>query len=304
MSISRRTDIPAWFTPWLLQRIRAGFVMVRNPRNLQHVMRVSLKAEDVVAVVFWSRDYAKLIPHLSEFDDRDLRPCFHLTLTGYGPPLERNVPAAGAVLNQFEQLAARYGRDRVIWRYDPIVLGTGHDVAAHVARFEELATHLSTMTARCVVSFLDLYPSTQRAIDQLARQTGERFPAPSVFDRARLAQSLVSIGAAFGIKVSACCEPGLVEHGVGRARCIDPDLIRSFARNQRFVAKEAPTRRGCGCVLARDIGAYHTCAHGCVYCYANSSPEEAIANARAAQPTANCLGPHDIEPHVVGSGCS
>ncbi len=295
ISASRRTDIPAFFTPWLLQRVREGFVLVRNPRNPAHVMRVSLLADDVIAVVFWSRDYGRLLPHLPELDDRGLLPCFHLTLTAYGPPFELRAPAVDDVLDQFEALARRYGRHRIIWRYDPILLGSRHDPAHHLDRFERLAERIAPHASRCVVSFLDRYPATVRELDAVRAATGETFEPPPLAQRFGLASDLLEIARAHGLDLSACCEPDLLPT-VPRARCIDPDLIRSFARDPLVAFRDAPTRKGCGCVLARDIGAYHTCAHGCVYCYACESPDRALRNASEVDVHANCLGPRNLEP--------
>jgi hypothetical protein len=294
ISASRRTDIPAFFTPWFMQRVRQGFVLVRNPRNPNHVMRVSLAADDVIAIVFWSRNYQPLIPHLPELDDRGLRPYFHLTLTGYGPTLEPRAPNVGPVLSQLQTLSNRYGRDRIIWRYDPILIGSRHDTSYHVHRFAELAQHIAPLAARCVVSFLDRYPSTIRELDRVTAATGETFEAPSLPDRSALASELLAICRAMHLDLSACCEPDLLPD-IPRARCIDPDLIHAFTAMPKGVFRDAPTRKGCGCVLARDIGAYHTCAHGCVYCYACESPERALDHARRVDMHANTLGPCDIQ---------
>lgn len=277
-----------------MQRVREGFVLVPNPRNPSHVLRVSLAPAEVSAIVFWSRDYGRLLPHLDELDDRGLHACFHLTLTGYGPPFELRAPAFGTVVRQLEALAKRYGPERVIWRYDPILLGSRHDLAHHRARFHAIAQAVAPYVRRCVVSFLDEYPSAMRELRAITEQTGETFGRPSHPDRLALALSLLEAAQRFGLALSACCEPDLLPN-VPRARCIDPDLIRTFATDPQPLFREAPTRKGCGCVLARDIGAYHTCAHGCVYCYACESPSRALRNAQQVDAHANTLGPRDIE---------
>jgi len=296
ISASRRTDIPAFFTPWLLHRLRAGFVMVRNPRNPLHVMRVSLAPEDVIATVLWSRDYGRLLPHLDEIDDRGLRPCFQFTFTGYGPSLEARTPPWDRVHPQFELLAQRYGRQRVVWRYDPIVIGSEHHAGWHVDQFSRLASILSPSVSDAVISFLDLYPSARNGLAAVHTMTGETFSPPLQQERIALAGRLVQAGAEAGIRVRACCEPDLVQAGViGAARCIDPEMIRAAAGNAAVELNDAPTRKGCGCVFARDIGAYHCCAHGCVYCYANESPEAGKANALQVHAHANHLGDGDIQ---------
>jgi hypothetical protein len=296
VSASRRTDIPAFFTPWLMHRLREGFVMVRNPRNPLHVMRVSLAPGDVIATVFWSRDYGRLSAHLDEIDDRGMHPCFQFTFTGYGAPLEARTPSWSTALGQFQLLAKRYGPRRVVWRYDPIVIGSGHGPGWHLDQFSRLASELSGCVSDAVISLLDLYPSARKGLMAAHEATGETFAPPTMQQRVELARSLVQAGAAAGMRVRACCEPELVEAGaIAAARCIDPEMIRAAAGDSGLELKEAPTRKGCGCVFARDIGVYHCCAHGCVYCYANETPEVALAHASEVQATANHLGAGDLQ---------
>jgi len=295
VSASRRTDIPAFFMPWMIHRVRAGFVMVRNPRNPAHVLRVSLRAGDVAAVVWWSRDYGPLIERLDELDGFGLRGLFQFTLTGYGPPLEPAGPDVSSAADQLATLAARHGPDRVVWRYDPIVIGSVCTRAWHVAHFARLAARLQGATREAVISFVDPYPSTRTALRAIGERTGDTWPAPSLEERVGLARELAAIGADHGMRVRACCESDLVEAGaVQGARCIDAERIRAIA-GPDVVLKEAPTRKGCGCVHARDIGAYHTCPRGCAYCYANASPEAGRAGAREVDCRGNHLGPGDLE---------
>lgn len=278
-----------------MQRIRAGFVMVRNPRNPEHVMRVSLAADDVIAIVFWSRDYGRLLPYLDEIDARELRPCFQFTLTGYGAPLELRGPSEEQGIDQFRKLSARYGSRRVIWRYDPIVMGSRHDATWHLSRFEELARRLAGVSSDAVISFLDMYASARRGLAAVAEATGERFDAPTLEERIELAGKMVAIGVEHGMRVRICCEPDVAASAVIEpARCIDPELIQEIAGAAVLNLRAAPARKGCGCVFARDIGAYHCCAHGCVYCYANDSPEAGLDNARKVDASANHLGAGDI----------
>ncbi len=297
ISVSRRTDIPAFFAPWWMQRVRAEVVMVRNPRNPHHIMEVSLAPQNVVAVVYWSRNYDPLMPHLPELDDRGLRPCFHLTFTGYGPPLELRTPPESWVVAQFEALAARYGPDRTVWRYDPIVLGSRHGTSYHEDHFARLAELLAPLVRGCIISFLDPYPSTRRELAAIEASGAERYDRPPQEARRTLAASLVALGRGQNLAVKACCEPDVADV-VAPARCIDPDWIRSFApvddADLRFMA----TRKGCGCIFARDVGAYHTCGHGCVYCYANESPEASRQKAREVETNANHLGRGQVQPQA------
>ncbi len=299
ISASRRTDVPAFFTPWWMYRVRGGRVLVRNPRNPNHVIEVSLRPEDVIAVVYWSRDYGRLLPNLPELDDRGLLPCFHMTLTGYGRPLELRGPDVDTAVAQLELLAARYGPSRTVWRYDPIVLGSRHHEGFHEENFAALARRIAPLVRSCIISFLDPYPSTRRALAALETARIERFETPSLEQRRHLAARLVEVGKAWNLSVHACCEADVTDV-VGPARCIDPDWIATFAPIPKGSIRMLPTRKGCGCAFARDIGAYHTCAHGCVYCYANESPEMGLRNARTVEPHACHLGagPLAVQPPV------
>lgn len=295
ISASRRTDIAHFYTPWFMQRVREGYVMVRNPRNPKHVMHVSLRPDDVIAIVFWSRDYRRLLEHLPELDDRGFIPFFHLTFTGYGPPLEASTPRLSQVVEQMQVLSARYGRDRLVWRYDPVVVSTQHTRAEHEKRFLALARELAPLTGQCVVSLLDRYPSTNRELGRIEQASQMRYEPPGQAERVGLAQTLGQIGREAGLYVCACCEPEL-QSVLPAARCIDAGRIAKVTGVDASALKESPTRKGCGCAFARDIGAYHTCAHGCAYCYANESPARAKANAKAVNPSANTLGPEDLQP--------
>lgn len=280
-----------------MHRVRQGNVLVRNPRNPKHIIDVSLRPQDVIAVVYWSRDYGRLLPHLPELDDRGLLPCFHLTLTGYGPPLELRGPSVDTVIDQFAHLANRYGADRIAWRYDPIILGSRHGFPFHEDNFGSLATRIAPLARRCIVSFLDPYPSTRRELAAIEATGLERFDRPSLSLRRGLAARLFSIAKAHGLSISACCEMELGDVIVP-ARCIDSNWIGTFADAPPTAFRASPTRKGCGCAFARDIGAYQTCGHGCVYCYANESPDLGLRNARAVQSEANHLGEGTLEPQA------
>ncbi len=295
ISVSRRTDVPAFFTPWWRRRIDAGHVLVRNPRNPKHIIKVSLCPNDVLAIVYWSRDYSKLLPHLPELDARGYRSCFHLTLTDYGPPLERNGPQTAFVLKQFESLAHRYGPNRITWRYDPIIMGSRHDVTFHENNFRRLADILAPLVRQCVISFFDPYPAARRELAQIEKTGAERFDVPDWSTRRALTRSIVQISKQCHLPVRACCEENISDL-VPPARCIDVGWIQEFAPAPAAFFRSAPTRKGCGCTFARDIGAYHTCGHSCVYCYANESPQVARQNADAVETHANHLGKGTLAP--------
>lgn len=277
ISASRRTDIPAFYTPWLMNRLRAGICQVANPFNPAQATEVSLRAEDVEAIVFWTRDPRPLLPHLNELDARGYRYYFQFTLTGYPACLEPGLPGQAEVIHAFQSLAAHIGAERVIWRYDPILLSNITDPAFHLSHFAELCEALSPHTRRVVVSLLDPYAKNRRRLQKLAadgvqiQETGE-IDAPL----AELLRGLAAMAQRHGLEIVSCAEPlDLMPFGIAPGKCIDAAYIRRVLGVAVSQAKDPSQRAACGCAPSKDIGAYDTCRHGCVYCYATQSARRA-----------------------------
>lgn len=287
ISASRRTDIPAFYTEWLMNRVRAGFCHWLNPFSSQ-VYRVSLDPQDVIAVVLWTRNPAPLLPHLPDLAARGLRCCAHVTLTGYGPPLETHNPAPEAVLRAFERLAARIGPDYALWRYDPIVISSLTPPAYHLERFASLAARLDGVTRRCTVSFVTPYGKVERNLRKLTQQHGIRFDPPE--DRRALLAGMVQAAAGHGIRLYSCCEDDYrLVPGMERGRCVDPDLLARLTGDATLSLAPRPTRPLCGCVESVDIGAYDTCVFGCAYCYATHSRAAALRRTASHDPADSLL---------------
>ncbi|MFB3827758.1 MAG: DUF1848 domain-containing protein [Bryobacteraceae bacterium] len=272
VSASRRTDIPAFYAPWFLNRLRAGFCEVFNPFG-GGLRRVSLLPGECAGFVFWTRHAAPLAPALVPIERAGFRFYFQYTITGYGPPLETRNPETQVAVRTFRMLADRISPGRVHWRYDPLVLSSATPAEYHLRRFERLARELEGATRRCYFSFVDYYGKTRR---NLARIAGAAFTDPAAEQRVELVAKLDALAAAHGITLYSCCEPELAGGRVQPARCVDSELL---GLGSGFRAR--PTREGCGCVESVDIGAYDTCRFGCAYCYATSSREAAARRAAA-----------------------
>lgn len=270
ISISRRTDVAGFYTPWLLGRLRAGFCHVVNPYSGQ-VYSVGLAPEDTRALVFWTRHPAPLLPHLDELDGRGYRYYFHFTLNGYPRALEPKSPPVEAALAAFRKLSARVGPDRVRWRYDPIIASSATPAEYHARQFSRLAAALEGYTANCVLSFVTFYGKTRRRLGQVTRQSGITFRQPPPDEQQALARDLAAVAARHGITLESCCNEALLAWGVQQSHCVDLDLLRRVTGDDGLVLRAEPTRAGCGCVTSVDIGAYDTCLFGCEYCYATSS---------------------------------
>lgn len=268
ISCSRRTDIPAFFSPWFMNRISGGYCTVVNPMNPKQVTYVSLAAPDVDAIVFWTKNPAPLIPRLPELTARGYRYYFQYTLTGYGPRLEPNVPAIADSVRTFQQLATVIGPERVVWRYDPILVDPTTGLEYHAARFRQVASLLRGATTRVVISVLDLYKKTLRNLG--GAMEIERHPEILPIFGATIS-TMAAIAAENGMEIRSCAEDiDLRPYGVPPGKCIDDALLLALFGVPLTSQKDPSQREVCGCVKSRDIGFYDTCAHGCKYCYATN----------------------------------
>ena len=266
ISASRRTDIPAHYADWFMARLAAGEVLVRNPRNPRQIRRVSLRPEDVDGFVFWTKNPAPMLKHLPALSDYAYY--FQVTLTPYGPDVEPGYPEkeAQAVPAMFA-LSDRIGPERVVWRYDPILLSGAYTKEFHFDAFERLARRLSGRVARCTLSFLDMYRNTARSAAELGLRPIE------TADMMEIAERLSQVARGFGISLAACAEvEDFSRFGIARARCVDPGILEAASGRAVKFRRDRNQRPACGCAESVDIGAYNTCPGGCKYCYANYSP--------------------------------
>lgn len=261
VSVSRRTDVPALYSDWFFHRLREGFALVRNPMNPHQVSRVALDPQSADAFVFWSKNPAPMLPRLRELGNVPYY--FQFTLTPYGADVEGALPDKRTLLKTFACLSEAIGPERVIWRYDPIVLTPRYDAAFHLRAFEQMARFLRTHTRRVTVSFIDPYRHIQRAV----RELGIRFP--SAGEQLALLRPIADCAHALGLCVDTCCEAGdFSALGVTHAHCIDAQLLSAIAGLPTLARPDPNQRAHCGCAASVDIGAYDTCTHGCRYCYA------------------------------------
>jgi hypothetical protein len=289
ISASRRTDIPAFYSEWLLRRVRAGYCHWINPFGGQ-VYRVSLKPDDCLAIVFWTRNPRPLLAHLPFLRDSGYRFYLNFTINGYPRPIEAHNPPVRAAVEAFHRVADFVGPALVQWRYDPILITDRTPTAYHVDRFTQLSGLLEGATERCILSFADFYGKTTRNLRALEQEHGIRVdPDPPIEDRRALAAELGQIAQAHGMHVFACCSEDLVGDRVRPAHCIDAELLARLVPGPLPRLKSCPTRKECGCVEAVDIGAYDSCVFGCAYCYATNSRATASARLREHDPDDSLL---------------
>jgi hypothetical protein len=264
LSASRRTDIPAAYSDWFLNRLDEGFLLLRNPTRHQQVTRIPLNQDVIDCIVFWTKNAQPLLNQLHRL--KNWTYYFQHTLTAYDNTIERNVPSKNGILQTFKALAQAIGPDRMVWRYDPVLLSPEITVDFHKKWFEELARRLSGHTHRCVVSLLDPY----KKIEEAMTQSNLRIPNPK--DALEIFQHFADVGAAWGIQIETCAEhQDFQKIGINPTKCIDDRLISKITGIPFSAAKDTSQRAACGCVPSIDIGAYGTCPAGCAFCYATRS---------------------------------
>ncbi len=279
ISASRRSDIAAFYSKWFLRRLEAGYCDWIHPFNGQ-LKRVSLRADDCLAIVFWTRNPAPLLPALVDLDSAGYRYYFHFTLTGYARPLESHNPMLNVSVQRLRELADRVGPERVIWRYDPIIISSCTPAALHCERFAWIADKLHGAVRSVYFSFVDHYGKTRRNFDKLSREHGIDFRQPEDREKWDLVARLRDTAARHGMTLHACCEDNLVRDGIEKGRCVDIEVVRGLRPDVHEQLRRRPTREQCGCTASIDIGAYDTCPFGCSYCYATRNREAALTRLR------------------------
>ncbi len=279
ISASRRTDIPAHYLPWLLERLKAGFCLVASPFDARLRRRVSLEAADLDCLVLWTRDLGPLLAHLDELGELCPRFIVHLSLTGYPRAIEPGVPAWEESAAAAADFAQRAGPERLVWRYDPILLADGIDAADHASNFSRLAGAMEGSSSRLVLSLLDEYAGTRTRLARAGYPNavfgsakaapparGARVPEPW----ATILAGIATTARARGFRPSACAEPyDLGPLGIEAGACIDSSHISSLFGRELTGMRDRGQRKACRCAPSVDIGAYGSCPAGCAYCYAS-----------------------------------
>ena len=279
ISASRRTDIPAFYSEWFINRIRAGYCEVVNPFNSSQIAHVSLQPVDVDIIVFWTRHAAPLMPRLEELDARGYAYYFLYSILGYPRSIEPYSPTLEIAIRTFKNLSNRIGAPRVIWRYDPILISEHTSLTYHQRQFQRISRSLENFTQRVIISFVDRYTKTRHRFLRLAAQ-GYDLTEPSAIPQDDILDFLTTLGKEadeHGMEVTFCAEEGLpVAQNVRQGKCIDDEFIgREFGIKINTI-KDPYQRKACRCVISKDIGVYDSCLFGCRYCYACVGSEKAI----------------------------
>ncbi|MFW5646372.1 MAG: DUF1848 domain-containing protein [Acetivibrio ethanolgignens] len=284
INISTRTDIPAYYSQWFYNRIREGYVLVRNPYCPEQVLKYQLSPDVVDIFCFCTKNPEPMLDRLDEI--KDFSQFWSVTITPYGKEIEPNVPDKEEVMESFRRLSKKAGIPAISWRYDPIFITATYSLDFHINTFSHMAKTLSGCTDQCVISFIDLYAKTKRNFPNVREVTGP--------EQEKLVQEFVGIGRQYGITIRTCCENTSLERfGADVSGCMTkPVLERAIGCSLSIPKSQKPARAQCSCLLGNDIGAYNTCPHGCLYCYANYDRKTVLDNLKL----------HDVNsPFLIGS---
>ncbi|MDY3052332.1 MAG: DUF1848 domain-containing protein [Ndongobacter sp.] len=275
INTGQRTDIPAFYAEWFANRLKEGFVCVRNPYNPNQVSRYRLDPAVVDVIGFCTKNPAPMFPYMDLL--KEYGQYWFVTITPYGRDIEPNVPDKHRLLDDFKRLSERVGVHSVVWRYDPIFISERYTAEYHLRAFGQMASALNGYTKTAVISFIDLYPKVKRNFPEARAVTREQ--------RITLGKAFIEMAAVWGMTVKPCAEGD--ELAACGADCSGCMRISDYERaiGQRLNApKGKGARAECACYLSCDIGAYNTCRHLCRYCYANAEPSKVLAKSRRHDP--------------------
>ena len=273
ISASRRTDIPAFYFSWFFNRLKDGFVLVPNPRNSKQLSRIFLSPDIVDCIVFWTKNPSSMLHKLVKLSEYPFY--FQFTLTAYEADIEKHLPALQKRIAIFKQLAEQVGQDRVIWRYDPILINKHYTIDYHIDFFNQIASSLRGYTDSCIISFIDDYPHIQQSLIK------EDINRLQVVDILNLCSSLSEIASDNQLTLQTCAEEiELLNCNISHGACIDKTRIEKITGRLLLAKKDKNQRNNCQCLESIDIGTYDTCSFGCIYCYATTSKRNVQANKR------------------------
>jgi hypothetical protein len=273
ISASRRTDIPAFYAEWFINRLKQGSFLVKNPYNGNSISRIAFTRESIDCIVFWTKNAEPMLSKLKTIDAMGYSYYFQFTITPYDTNIEKNLPAKSAIVDTFKRLSATIGRERVVWRYDPIIINQELSVEYHLDKFGSLCRRLSGYTGQCVFSFIDLYPKIRLKMQSIAER-----PA-AIADKYLIGQGFAKIAAEYNLALATCCEiTDFSLYTIEKAACIDQKRIENILGCALKTEKDTNQRPACNCIKSVDIGAYDCCLHGCMYCYATTHDHRVYAN--------------------------
>lgn len=283
IQIGNRTDIPAFYSEWFANRLREGFVLVRNPFNPQTITRYVLDPSVVDLMVFCTKNPKPMLGKMDLL--KDYHQYWFVTITPYGKDIEPNVPDKASVMESFLRLSSIAGAGNMCWRYDPIFIDENWTVERHIESFRTMCEILAGSTHTAVISFIDLYEKVKRNFPE-----AKTVPFQT---QLTLTQAFVEIGRKYDMTIKSCGESGKLEAvGADCSGCMTQKVFEAAIGQNVLLPSNPNNRKECACYITGDIGAYNTCGHLCRYCYANADRAAVRESMKQHDPTSPLLIGH------------
>ena len=264
---SGRTDIPAFYSNWFINRVKAGFVDVRNPFNQKLVSRIYFS--DVDLIMFCSKNP---LPMINKLDILNVPVLFHVTITPYSKDVEPNIPDKRLIIEGVKKLSLVLGIDNVVVRYDPIFLSDKYNVDYHIRAFDKLCKNLNGYVNKIIVSFMDEYKNVRNNKNIL------KYRAFTREDYKKIGEAFSKSAMDNGMSVQTCFEDeDLTQYGFVKGECLSHELAYILT-GKKFKSSNVRKEKKCECVQMVDIGDYNSCMHMCKYCYANYDEKMVSSN--------------------------
>lgn len=309
ISASRSTDIPAFYSRWFMNRLEKGYITWVNPFNRKEQY---VSFEETKIIVFWTKNSKPIIPHLKELDKRGIKYYFQYSLNDYEKEnLEPNVPKLDTRLETFINLSNLIGKEKVIWRFDPLILSSAITIDNLISKIKNIGNKICQYTEKLVFSFADI--ESYKKVQSNLLKTNESYREFTQSEIDEFSEKIVSLNKSWKLSLSTCAEKvDLEKFNIEHNRCIDDELIHKIGKDDPKILdwlglsnpmlslfddeysnniklKDKGQRKACGCIVSKDIGMYNTCNHLCTYCYANHSENIVKQN----------LKKHDINKHSI-----
>ena len=278
INVGGRTDIVNYYTPWLLNRLSEGYAYSRNPFARENVYKLSLKPEDVDCLLFCSKNYQPILKHIGDIDEKYNILCNYTitaekynilcnyTITAYGKDIEPKVPSINQSIKTLKRLSDIVGGNKILWRYDPILLTEKYTVEKHLETFEYMAEKISPLVYRCIFSFVDMYKKVEENMPEIIPLAEK--------DKEKLLKGIGEISERYNLYTQSCATNESYEkYGIHAAGCTTREILEQAHGVVYKNVKGTGIRENCHCIPSRDIGAYNSCLSECKYCYANRKPE-------------------------------
>lgn len=271
-----RTDTVQYYTKWLLKRFEEGFVYSRNPIFPAKVARYELNPDILDCVIFCSKNYEPILDDITKITDK-FNTYFYYTITTYGKDIEPNVPTIDKSIKTLIRLSEIVGKQRIAWRYDPILLTNSYTKEVHYKTFDYMAQRLSPYIDRCIFSFVEMYKKLKINMPEIILLTDD--------DKNEIAKNIGAISKKHNIIIQTCATDGdYKKYGILNSGCITADILGKANDITFKKLKHSGNRKDCNCMENRNIGDYDTCPNGCKYCYANQNPKIALENFKKHNP--------------------